>query len=403
MVIAAVLLFCLQTPDYDAEGSKALDNGNYQAAADSFTKAIAADPQDYFAHFNLAIAFSYMHKDDDALAEYKKTLDIKPALYEAELNQGILLLRMQNPADALPLLEDAATQKPKEYGPHFYLAEAQLQSGSPDKAIENYRLAAEIDAKSAAPELGWGRGLAVQGKLDEAEPHFRQAIQRDPKFHDALLSLADLYEENKQTAKALAIYKEFPDNAAVQEHAGKLLMQSQKYAEAIPQLEQSYLKSPNQSNRKALAAAYLQAQQADKAMPLLEKAVVEEPGNYDLRIGYAHALRDRKQYAEAATQFREAAKLKPSESKVWTELGGMLYMAGDREHALEALNQGRQLGDDTPGNWFLSAIMLDGAHQLKPALEAYQRFLALSQGKSPDQEFQARQRARIIQKELEKR
>jgi Tfp pilus assembly protein PilF len=378
MVVAAVLLFLLQTPDYDAEGNKALEEGRYQAAADSFTKAIAADPQDYYAHFNLAMAYSYLHRDDEGMAEYRKTLEIKPGLYEAELNGGILLLRQQNPADALPLLEDAATQKPKEYGPHFYLAEAQLQTGLADKAAGNYSLAAELNPQSAAAELGWGRALALQGKLDQAAPHFRQAIQRDPRYHDALLSLAALYEENKQIAEALAIYREFPEDAAVQEHAGNLLLQSQKYAEAVPQLEQAYLKSPTQANRKALAAAYLQNQQLDKALPLLEKAVAEEPAGYDLRIGYAHALRDRKQYAAAAAQFQEAAKLKPAEAKTWTELGGMLYMAGDHPGSLDALAQARQLGDNTPGNWFLTAIMLDAVHQLKPALEAYQRFLALS-------------------------
>jgi len=169
------------------------------------------------------------------------------------------------------------------------------------------------------------------------------------------------------------------------------------------QLEQSYQKTPTPANRKALAAAYLQNQQLDKALPLLEKAVADEPSNYDLRLGYAHALRDRKLYPAAAAQFQEAAKLKPAEARTWTELGGMLYMTGDHVGSLAALDQARKLGDDTPGTWFLTAIMLDAAHQLKPALAAYQRFLALSQGKSPDQEFQARQRARIIQKELDKR
>jgi len=204
-------------------------------------------------------------------------------------------------------------------------------------------------------------------------------------------------------AAAIAIYREFPENAAVQEHTGQLLLQSQKFADALPQLEQAYQKSPTPANRKALAAAYLQVQQIDQALPLLQKAVADEPANYDLRMGYAHALRDRKQYPAAAAQFNEAAKLKPAETKTWIELGGMLYLAGDHEQALAALDQARQLGDDSPGNWFLSAIMLDGAHQLKPALAAYQRFLSLSQGKSPDQEFQARQRARIIQRELDKR
>jgi Tfp pilus assembly protein PilF len=403
MVVAAVLLFLLQTPDYDAEGTKALEDGKYQAAADSFTKAIAADPRDYYAHFNLAMAYSYLHQDAEGLAEYRKTLEIKPGLYEAELNGGILLLRQQNPADALPLFEDAANQKPREYSPRFYLAEAQLQTGLADKAAENYRQAAEADPQSAAAELGWGRALALEGKLDEAAPHFRQAIQRDPRYRDSLLSLAALYEENKQPAEALAIYREFPDNAAVQEHAGNLLLQSQKFAEAVPRLEQAYQKSPTPANRKALAAAYLQNQQLEKALPLLEKAVAEEPSNYDLRMGYAHALRDRKQYPAAAAQFQEAAKLKPAEARTWTELGGILYLSGDRAGSLDALERARQLGDETPGTWFLTAIMLDGAHQLKPALAAYQRFLALSQGKNPDQEFQARQRARIIQRELDKR
>jgi tetratricopeptide (TPR) repeat protein len=117
---------------------------------------------------------------------------------------------------------------------------------------------------------------------------------------------------------------------------------------------------------------------------------------------YARALRDQKQYAGAAVQFNLAARLKPAEAKTWTELGGMLYLAHDFPHSLEAFDRAHQLGDDTPGTWFLRALMLDSLKQLKPALEAYQRFLALSNGKSPDQEFQARQRARIIQKELDK-
>jgi len=42
-------------------------------------------------------------------------------------------------------------------------------------------------------------------------------------------------------------------------------------------------------------------------------------------------------------------------------------------------------------------------HQLKEALAAYNKFLETSQGKNPDEEFKARQRARIIQHELDKR
>jgi tetratricopeptide (TPR) repeat protein len=215
--------------------------------------------------------------------------------------------------------------------------------------------------------------------------------------------LADYYEKNKQTAEAIAIYKEFPDNAAAQEHLGALMLDNKQYADAIPRLEAAYAKDPTQANRAALSASYIFAGQVEKALPLLGKAVETEPGNYDLRMMYARALRDRKQYPAAARQFYDAAKLQPREAKTWNELGNMLYLMGDFPQSLQAYEQARNLGDNSPGNWFLRAIILDKLKQLKPALEAYQHFLSMSTGKNEIQEFQARQRAKIIQRELAKR
>src|SRR5580704_15561959 len=101
--VAAATLFYLQSPDFSAEGSKALDEGRYEAAAQSFVKAVEADPNDYTAHFNLALAYGFLHKDAQGIAEYRKTLELKPGLYEAELNAGILYMRQKDPVGALPL------------------------------------------------------------------------------------------------------------------------------------------------------------------------------------------------------------------------------------------------------------------------------------------------------------
>lgn len=396
-------LLALQTPDYTADGMKALDEGRFEAAAQAFTKAVQSDLKDYTAHFNLALAYSMLGKDAEGVAEYRKALELHPRLYEAELNAGILLLRQKNPADALPLLADAVEQKPEQFRPRLYLADAQLGSGSPDAAEASYRRAAELDPKSAAAELGLAHALARQEKLADAAPHFRKAAELDPKDREYLLELAGLYEKSGQTAEAVAIYRDFPENAAAQRQAGQLLMESKQFGEAIPQLEAAYQQSPTQPNRVALAKAYVSARQWDKALPLLDQAVTAAPGDYELRMLYGSALRDRKQYPAAANQFFAAAKIKPQEASTWGELGGMLYLSGAYPQALSAFDRARELGQDTPGNWFFRAIILDKLKQLKPALEAYRKFLSTSQGENPDQEFQARQRARIIQRELEKR
>ena len=83
-ILAAFLL--LQTPDFTSDGLKALDDGKYDVAAQLFAKAVEADPKDYTAHFNLALAYSMLGKDAEGIAEYRKTLELKPGLYEAELN-----------------------------------------------------------------------------------------------------------------------------------------------------------------------------------------------------------------------------------------------------------------------------------------------------------------------------
>ena len=400
---ALLAAFLLWQADYSAEGLKALDENRYEAAAQAFSKAIEADPNDYTAHFHLGLAYSLLGKDAEGIAAYRKALELKPGLYEAELYAGMLLLRQKNAADALPLLAHAAEQKPEEFRPRAHLAEAQLESGSPEAAEASYRKALELDPKSAECELGLGRALAKQEKLAEAAPHYRRAAELDPRLREALLELASMYERNRQTAEAVAIYREFPDNPAAQRQAGQLMLETRQYAEAIPQLESAYAKSATQANRVALARALLLARQLEKAIPLLEQSAASDPGNYDLRMMLALALRDRKQFQAAAAQFLEAAKIRPAEPQTWSDLGGMLYMSGAYQQSLAAFERARDLGDQTPGNQFLRAIILDKLKQLKPALEAYQKFLTMSKGAHPDQEFQARQRARIIQRELEKR
>src|SRR5260370_21632742 len=150
--LAAIIVLAAFQPNYYQDGLKALDAQQYQAAADDFTKALAADPKDFTAHFNLALAYSMLTRDADSVAEYRKTLEWKPGLCQAELNLGILLLRQKQAADAVPHLSAAASEKPKEFRPNFYLAEALRQNGDLQKAEKTYKTALEIDPKSGGAE-----------------------------------------------------------------------------------------------------------------------------------------------------------------------------------------------------------------------------------------------------------
>ncbi|HUP03771.1 MAG TPA: tetratricopeptide repeat protein [Bryobacteraceae bacterium] len=400
-VLAA--LFFLQAADPVADGQKALSAGRYEEAVQDFTQAVTLHPQDYFSHFNLALALGFLKRDPEAVAEYRKTLELKPGLYEAEANAGILLLRDKEPAEALPLLEAAAGQKPSEFQPRFHLAEAELDAGAPEKSEADFRKALELDAKCSDCELGLGRALAREDKLAEAAPHFQQAAAMTPAHRNALLELAGLYDKAGAGAEAIALYRQFPENAAAQQRIGELLVDAKQYGDAVARLQAAYAKDPTAANRTLLAQAYVLNHQPGEAEPLLAQNVAADPGNFDLRMMYARALRDLRRFPEAVAQFEEAAKLKPADGMVWSEMAASRYFTPDVKQTLADLDRARDLGENTAGNWFLRAILLDKLSQSKQALEAYQRFLSMSQGKNPDQEFQARQRARAIQLEMERR
>jgi len=245
--------------------------------------------------------------------------------------------------------------------------------------------------------------MARQNRLADGAAHFQKAAELDPVYKDALLELADLYEKNKMTVEAIELYQQFPDNVAAQERMANLLLDTKRYQEAIPRLEAAMQKDPTPANRLALGAAYLFNKQYDKALPMLDKSVADRPADYGLRMMYGRALRDDKKYKDAAQQFFQASKLKPDSREAWNELAGMLYLLEAYEQSLAALDKARQLGDNTPANYYFHAITQDKLRDLKPALENYEHFLEISQGKNPDEEFKARQRVRIIKRELTKR
>ena len=92
--------------------------------------------------------------------------------------------------------------------------------------------------------------------------------------------------------------------------------------------------------------------------------------------------------------------LMPAMVDAWNELAGMLVLTQNYAAAVTALDKARELGGETPGNWWFRATALDSMQQFKPALESYQKFLAQSGGKFPDEEFKARQRVRVLEREV---
>lgn len=391
-----------QAPEPMATAMKALDEGRFDTAIEILSKAVAADPGDIGAHFNLALAYSLQGKDAEAIPEYRKVLDLDANIYEAHINLGQVLLRAKDAAGAIPHLKRAAIEKPADFRPAYYLGEALAETGQLADAIPAFTSATAIDPDSAPAELGLGRALARTGRRADAEPHYRKAAVLEPQMKSLLLELATLHEEQGELPQAMNLYREFPGNAAALERVGLIALKLDRLDEAAAAMEAAVKMEPTVGGRVALAQIYVKQGQLPKAEPLLAQLVATEKQDFDLRMLYARLLRDQRKFAEAAPQFQEAARIRPEASQAWSELAAMLIMGEQYPQALAALDRVKALGAENTGHMFFRATSLDRLKMRKEALEYYQKFLETSTT-NPDQEFQARQRVRILELELGKR
>jgi superkiller protein 3 len=402
-LLTAIALLLLSFADPAAladQGSKALDRGDYQQAEQIFSQLVAADPKDYFAYFNLALAEVGLKKDDKAIANFKQTLALKPGLYQAQLNLGLVYLRDNQSAEAIPLFEAVVNAKPDDAKARQYLAEAYQGAGKWPEAGSAFLEVLKRDPKNARASLGAGEAFLHEGKLDDAKPHFDQAVQLDPSLKPYLLEYAVALAEAGHDDQALPLLVQFPDDAGACAKAGQLYLKAHQPEKAAESFASAMRLDPTPANRLALATAYLRSNQKDKAVPLLKEALSASPNDWELQMTVGRIYRDQKNYPEAATYFLNAAKLKPAGADAWSELAGVLTLMQQYPQALSALDKLHELSAEKPGHYYLRAIILDKLHQLKPALASYEQFLRTSNGQNPDQEFQARGRIKALQHEV---
>jgi tetratricopeptide (TPR) repeat protein len=363
-----LLLLFSAPPGTLAEASAHLDAGRYEQAI-AILKALAEkEPNEVVYQFNLALSYSLAGHDEAAIDGYRKALSIKEDLYEARLNLGQLLLKTGKAEEAADWLEKAADQKPAEAKPVYLL----------------------------------GRAFAAREKWQESAAALEKSLALDPQNEPLLLEIAGIWEQAGQLAKAAEYYRKLPGNPAARERLGSILLSQGDHPGAIEQFEALRRTSPTPAVLYALATAYLRNRQPEKSLLLAEELVKLEPARADLRLFYGRLLRDQKRYAEAAREFHQATRLTPSSLEAWNEFAGMLLLLERFDIALQALERSRELGGETPAYHYFRATTLDALKQPEPALASYERFLATSEGKFPDEEFKARQRVRILKKVLSK-
>ena len=417
-----VLLFALAGPQSQGQepasllqqAAVALENQDYAGAAKTLEEHLADNPEDFRAEFNLAYAYSMMGRRAEAIARYKNVAARQPEIVPARLNLGILMVEEGQPAEAVEHLQFAAGRQPGDFRPVIYLARALSATERLAEAREAYAKALELKPDDAEAHEAYAR-LAAESDPALAERHLRRVLEADPARHDVRLLLASvletLAEQGADTlGEAVELYRGYleahpntPESNSMRVRLGQIYASQEKHADAIQQWEAAWVAGDSSPELERLMLdAYLHGPepQKGKALELVDRMLSRDQTDAELWLLAGTLRLEQRDYEPAAARFLRAAQLRPEWAEAHVNLASTLFLLKQYEPTLRVLARVAELGEDTAGTHFLRAVSHDHLHHREEALENYERFLELNGGRNPDQEFQARQRIRIISNDL---
>ena len=105
------------------------------------------------AHNDLGAALASANREEEAVAEYRKALDIAPMQFDARMNLGALLSRMERNEEAVAEFQAAAAIQPQSSEPQVYLALTYQLMGRFGDALSAARRAYAIDPQASNVKL----------------------------------------------------------------------------------------------------------------------------------------------------------------------------------------------------------------------------------------------------------
>lgn len=398
-------------PEVEA-AEAAIVKSDWKTAATRLDAWLVVHPVDARALFDAGYVAEAQNRVADATGYYGRAVAADPRSFESRLMYGLVLARQGKLEEARPQLAAATALDPGEAGPAMkaraWRALARIDEPQPGRAGDAALASSELlEALKLTPETTEDTLLAAslaesQGQNDAAEAAYRRVLEKDSKSAAANAGLAHLLMEKKQYPEAETLLesalKQSPDDAALNAQLATALAAQDK-PEALPLLNKLHAAHPaDEAITRMLADMMAETGDAAGSDKLYVELLAAHPDDIDLLIAHGQDLTRQLKYAAAMTVFNKATEVDATSGDAWSGLAFAALKVGQPSVTLHALTIRSKYLPEVPATLFLWAMAYDTLHEKLPAASYYHQFLKVAGGKFPDQEWQARQRLKILEK-----
>lgn len=342
-------------------------NNHWALARRCYANALRFDPGHTLARYHLAIATRKDGDRDQALILLRRLAEDEPGFTPVHHRLGVALLEAGQFKDAREAFERTVALEPT--APHGYvgLAEVALHDDRNEQAVELLEKALTLKPEIMLAHYLLGRGYRAIGRRADAERELRlgagakpqymqdnwsgimvrfaKGVAQQIKFSEQLLQAGEF-----DTAREMLqeIVRWHPDHVVAINDLAIVYLNLNNTEKAIELLERAAALDPDSGATSInLAACRLRTMELDAALVHADRAVELMPGVAQAHVTRAKTLMGLRRGIDAVEAQQTAVRLDPRNPAFSMDLGHMYVIQGDAEGARSAYKRVTELDPDS--------------------------------------------------------
>jgi tetratricopeptide (TPR) repeat protein len=391
------------TADKSHQAKELMAAGRYEEAIPIYRQLVKAVPGNAGLMLNLGLAEEFAGHPEQAIPQLENVLRAQPTSVPALTSLGMARLQMKQPGLAIAPLSKLVGLQPGDRNARGMLASALLATDHAEEAAAQYRALGESDASDAKAWYGLGSAYEAEanqafGRLMEVatESAYSAVLLGEASFQRGQYRSAFFFYKKAEEAmpKLRGVHADMAQVYAKTEHADWGEVEQRREAELAAEPCAAKTAECLFVGGKLLEASHAAGAQPEtlfwktKALNALASEAFSHleglPESPELHGIKANILKERRQFKEAAEEWRAALRLAPGDVGLQRELMTTLFLARDYETLMPMLDEalrGEPKAADL--NFMMGASLLQteqpekGVPFLEASLQADQKMLSV--------------------------
>ena len=165
---------------YNIRGGRALDAGNYRAAADLFRRGLDLDPHDPSLRQRLGVALFQLGDIAGATQQFERVVRTTPEHTEAQFSLAVVLADQGRHLEAIEHFSTVLEHDPAYIQARVQLAEALARAGRPEEAVSHYDRVLALDPSRQEAVYSAAMAYVRMERYDAALDRLERGLDANP-------------------------------------------------------------------------------------------------------------------------------------------------------------------------------------------------------------------------------